>query len=131
MLNPKIGVVLPPNHPFVHRGFHYKPSILGAHPCFWKHPYTDIHDLILSCMYLRNMSRFMTQPDGLVYFERVCIVSLRISGEVSHGHSFQLAQNECHSRGCWAHISSCHVFSKLSVERNTGWWLVSTHLKKY
>ena len=34
---PKIGVV-PPNHPFVHRVFHYKPSILG-YPYFWKHPY--------------------------------------------------------------------------------------------
>ena len=29
----------PPNHPFVHRVFHYKPSILGYH-YFWKHPYT-------------------------------------------------------------------------------------------
>ena len=36
---PKIGV--PPNHPFVHRVFHYKPSILGYH-YFWKHPYTTI-----------------------------------------------------------------------------------------
>ncbi len=27
----------PPNHPFVHRVFHYKPSILG-YPYFWKHP---------------------------------------------------------------------------------------------
>ena len=35
---PNIGVG-PPNHPFVHRVFHYKPSILGAHPYFWKHPY--------------------------------------------------------------------------------------------
>ena len=30
----------PPNHPFVHRGFPlFSPSILGAHPNFWKHPY--------------------------------------------------------------------------------------------
>ena len=29
---PKIGV--PPNHPFVHRVFHYKPSILGFFPLF-------------------------------------------------------------------------------------------------
>ncbi len=28
--------VFPPNHPFVHRIFHYKPSILGSY--FWKHP---------------------------------------------------------------------------------------------
>ena len=28
----------PPNHPFVHRIFHYKPSIL-RYPYFWKHPY--------------------------------------------------------------------------------------------
>ena len=34
---PKIGV--PPNHPIlIGRVFHYKPSILGAHPYFWKHP---------------------------------------------------------------------------------------------
>ena len=73
----------------------------------------------------------MTQPDGLVYFERVCIVSLLISGEVSHGRSFSWHKMNVleDSRGCWAHISNCHVFSKLSVERNTGWWLVSTHLK--
>ena len=32
----KIGV--PPNHPFVHRVFHYKPSVLGYH-YFLKHPY--------------------------------------------------------------------------------------------
>ena len=31
---PKIGV--PPNNPFVHKVFHYKPSILGYH-YFWKH----------------------------------------------------------------------------------------------
>ncbi len=35
-LFPKIMV--PPNHPFFHRVFHYKPSILG-YPLFWKHPY--------------------------------------------------------------------------------------------
>ena len=35
---PKIRVFTPPNHPFVHRVFHYKSSILG-YPYFWKHPY--------------------------------------------------------------------------------------------
>ena len=30
-------VLGPPNHPFVHRVFDYKPSILG-YPYFWKHP---------------------------------------------------------------------------------------------
>ena len=30
-------IVVPPNHPFVHRVFHYKPSILG-YPYFWKYP---------------------------------------------------------------------------------------------
>ena len=29
--------MVPPNHPFVHRVFHHKPSILG-YPYFWKHP---------------------------------------------------------------------------------------------
>ncbi len=29
----------PPNHPIFNRSFHCKPSILGAHPYFWKHPY--------------------------------------------------------------------------------------------
>ena len=28
----------PPNHPFLIRVFHYKPSILG-YPYFWKHPH--------------------------------------------------------------------------------------------
>ena len=31
--------VFPPNHPIFNRVFHYKPSILGAHPYVWKHPY--------------------------------------------------------------------------------------------
>ena len=31
-------IMVPPNHPFVHRVFHYKPSILGGTPYFWKHP---------------------------------------------------------------------------------------------
>ena len=30
-------IMVPPNHPFVHRVFHCKPSILGYH-YFWKHP---------------------------------------------------------------------------------------------
>ncbi len=35
----KVGFFYPPNHPFVHRVFHeINPSILGAHPYFWKHP---------------------------------------------------------------------------------------------
>ena len=34
-VEPKIGVFYPPNHPFVHRVFHYfPPSILG-YPYFW------------------------------------------------------------------------------------------------
>ena len=33
---PKIWIL--PNHPFVHRVFHYKPSIF-SYPYFWKHPY--------------------------------------------------------------------------------------------
>ena len=35
---PKIGV-FPPDHPWINRVFHYKPSILGYH-YFRKHPYT-------------------------------------------------------------------------------------------
>ena len=34
---PRIGVG-PPNHPYLYRVFHYKPSILG-YPYFWKHPF--------------------------------------------------------------------------------------------
>ena len=37
---PKIGV--PPNHPFIDRIFHYKPSILG-YPHFRKHPFAYIY----------------------------------------------------------------------------------------
>ena len=41
---PKIGVG-PPNHPFVHRGFHYKPSIFGVLPLFLvQHPYKSCDD---------------------------------------------------------------------------------------
>ena len=40
-VNPKIGEN-PPNHPFVHRVFHYKPSILGGkHPYFWFNTHMD------------------------------------------------------------------------------------------
>ena len=41
-VEPKIEC-FPPNHPFVHRVVHYKPSILGAHPYFWKHPHVTKH----------------------------------------------------------------------------------------
>ena len=41
-VNPKIGGFYPPNHPFVHRVFHYKPSILGYH-YLWKHPFGYIY----------------------------------------------------------------------------------------
>ncbi len=44
----------PSNHPFVHRVFHYKPSILG-YPYFWKHPIVGslmLQDpLISSCLW--------------------------------------------------------------------------------
>ena len=44
------GGFTPPNHPFVHRVFHYKPSILGYH-YFWKHPYNIINvDGIFRCI---------------------------------------------------------------------------------
>ena len=36
-VEPKIEIFTPPNYPFVHRVFPYKPSILGYHYC-WKHP---------------------------------------------------------------------------------------------
>ena len=35
-------IMVPPNHPFKNRVFRHKPSILGAHPYFWKHPYPSI-----------------------------------------------------------------------------------------
>ena len=35
-------IMVPPNHPFIHRVFHYKPSILG-YPYFWKHPFCFNH----------------------------------------------------------------------------------------
>ncbi len=49
---PKIGV--PPNHPFVHRVFHYKPSILG-YPYFWKHPYNTQWFDIVGCFRLIDL----------------------------------------------------------------------------
>ena len=38
----KNRVFYPPNHPFVHRVFHCKPSILGAHPYFLETPIFSI-----------------------------------------------------------------------------------------
>ena len=38
VLNQKLGWFYPPNHPFVHRVFHYKPSILGENPLFLETP---------------------------------------------------------------------------------------------
>ena len=35
---PKNRGVFPPNHPWINRVFHFKPSILGYH-YFWNHPY--------------------------------------------------------------------------------------------
>ncbi len=50
---PNIGVVKnPPNHPFVHRVFHYKPSVLGYH-YFWKHP--NFHTLLLQASSLKSV----------------------------------------------------------------------------
>ena len=37
---PKIGEHYPPNHPFVHRVFHYfRHPFWWFYPYFWKHPY--------------------------------------------------------------------------------------------
>ena len=43
----KIRGFYSPNHPFVHRVFPYKPSILGYH-YFWKHPYAQSSNWIIS-----------------------------------------------------------------------------------
>ena len=47
----------PPNHPFVHRVFHYKPSILG-YQYFWKRPYINtlihVNDRSVSNKYIPN-----------------------------------------------------------------------------
>ncbi len=33
-------IMVPPNHPFVHRGFHeINHPFWGLYPYFWKHPY--------------------------------------------------------------------------------------------
>ena len=43
-------IVVPPNHPF-ECGFPlFSPSILGAHPYFWKHPY--MYDWVYNCVHL-------------------------------------------------------------------------------
>ena len=34
-------IVVPPNHPWKNRVFHYKSSILGHTPIFWKHPFSQ------------------------------------------------------------------------------------------
>ena len=47
---------IPPNHPFVHRVFHYKPSILGCFPIFGN----------IKHRYLRMISGFMW--DDLMIF---------------------------------------------------------------
>ena len=34
-------IMAPPNHPWINRLFHHKPSILG-YPYVWKHPYVGL-----------------------------------------------------------------------------------------
>ena len=55
---PKI-VGFPPNHPFVHRVFHYKPSIMGYH-YFWKPPPVDMVRIphYLQAFYTSQMIRW-------------------------------------------------------------------------
>ena len=47
-------IMVPPNHPFVHRVFHYKPSILGVLPLFWE---TTIYFFCKSDLHTDNIHR--------------------------------------------------------------------------
>ena len=52
---PKNRGFVPPNHPWINRFFHCKPSILGFSPYFWKHPYRLDEKCILCGMKMRNL----------------------------------------------------------------------------
>ena len=54
---PKIGVVSPQIIHF-NRVFHYKPSILGAHPYLWKHPYLHLTKNKVPLSFLNNFNHF-------------------------------------------------------------------------
>ena len=60
-VEPKLGVVKTPQIvPFVHRGFPYKPSILGYH-YFWKHPFQQQWSPKF-CSYLAYVDLLAGQP---------------------------------------------------------------------
>ena len=53
---PKI-MGFPPNHPWINRVFHYKPSILG-YPYFWKHPYITGGSEVWGCYVIPSNTPF-------------------------------------------------------------------------
>ena len=53
-------IVVPPNHPFVHRVFHYKPSILGVFPLFLETPIVFCVFCVCVCFSLF----FQKSPEG-------------------------------------------------------------------
>ena len=60
---PKIGV-FPPNHPFVNRVFHYKPSILGVFPLFLETTLVDTTGFLASISSVSPRKNAVSCGDG-------------------------------------------------------------------
>ena len=83
---PKKGVG-PPNHPFVHRVFHYKPSILGV-PLFLETPNCNCQFKVVLILYVFTDAAL--RCDASVLFQR-CWLD-QDPGTRNQGHSNEVLQ---------------------------------------
>ncbi len=126
---PKIGVN-PPNHPFVHRVFHYKPSILGYH-YFWKHPYWHMSNCYLFKHELRDRkknpkTKHWKQFPSHGSLMLICILVTQTvanpAGTSWHGHTDLLVENF----PAWHRTCECcfHPKKTTAVYCGYGLWFV-------
>ena len=76
-------IMVPPNHPFGHRVFHYKPSILG-YPYFWKHPFMFTLLTSLYCWFLCIQDYMLFLIYCLWSFQRDFLTLYPISSPMQH-----------------------------------------------
>ena len=85
-------IVVPPNHPFGNRVFHYKPSILG-YPYFWKPPY-NFNSWLCVCLIfsteLRHKPRSRRKQNGSLF-----LTGGEFFVRVIHGTKLQIMDVVC------------------------------------
>ena len=85
----------------LNRIFHYKPSILGAHPYFWKHPYA----YVLYILYIHTYDKEV--------FESTIWASAQGFMNIRPGTCGTNSRRQSMSEFCVLMSCKCHVFDRI------------------